>query len=177
MLAGCSGQVDSLSSPTTEGVSAVVQPTEGSEAELLPTNADLTTPAADVSSPTEQATTPTHQALNQMLGRQTEAILSSDIAGHLDTFRTALHEEQQTLFERLQSLPFASYTFQVDPNERLSAAHTGELRAINVRLSYTFAGIPEDNVFQHDLDMDFWFSEVLCGEVVKLAKNEKWQRV
>ncbi len=24
---------------------------------------------------------------------------------------------------------------------------------------------------------DLWFSEVLCGEVVKLAKNEKWQRV
>ena len=91
-----------------------------------------------------------------MLAQQTEAVLSGDIAGYLDTFTTDLHSEQQILFERLKSIPFASYTLEVDPNERLSSAHTGKLFSVTVRLSCAFGDIPEDNLFKYDVYIDFF---------------------
>jgi hypothetical protein len=91
-----------------------------------------------------------------MLARQSQAVVSGDITEYLETFTTELHSEQQTLFERLQSIPFTSYTLEVDPNERLSSAHTGRLHSTIVRLSCAFSGIPEDNPFQYDLQIDFF---------------------
>lgn len=157
LLAGCGKQTDTISpSPQTEETAVIIQPTEGNAISLPTTNAEQTTLPPTVSSPAEPTPTLVHQALNQMLAQQTEAVLSNDITNYLDAFTIDLHAEQQTLFERLQSLPLTSYTFLVDPNERLSSAHTGKLHSIGVRLSYTFSGIPEDNVFQHNLDIDFF---------------------
>lgn len=157
LLGGCGGQADPSSpSPQTEEAPADIQPAESNENGLPTTNPEPTTPPPTVSPPVDPTTTPAHEALNQVLAQQTEAVLKNDITSYLDTFTDDLHAEQTTLFERLQKLPFASYTIQVDPNERLSAAHTGTLRSTTVYLSYTFAGIPEENVFRHNLDMDFF---------------------
>ena len=63
-------------------------------------------------------TSPVYQALNQMLAQHTEAVSSGDIVGYLETFAVELHPEQKAIFERLQNVPIALYTLEIDPNQK-----------------------------------------------------------
>ena len=108
-----------------------------------------------LAAPTPHPEVVVYSALDDLLARQADAIAAKDATAYLETLTPALVDAQQVLFDRLARMPFASFGWELDRKHDFSAAQSGELIDVKVRLRYQLAGIPDDNDFIHDFRMDF----------------------
>ena len=89
------------------------------------------------------------QTLDSLLADQGEALLAGNKEAYLATFAPDLRPEQEVIFERVASLPLASYQMKVAPGAVLSNDSPEKLENIEVQIRYTLSGLPESNIFLH----------------------------
>ncbi len=93
-----------------------------------------------------------------MLEQRAQAVLSGDREGFLATVSERdpeFYSAQETLFEHLQPLPFASFEFAADKESGFVDTQRSDwrIRSVNVMWQYSWTGF-EDEVRTEELDLD-----------------------
>ena len=107
--------------------------------------------------PTPSVEEATFIDLERLLEQQANALLAGDEAAYLATFEAALHAEQRQILTRVALLPLENYSLHLAPDVTLSNSEleAGEVKNVDVEVSYTLPGINPDNTFLHDLSYTF----------------------
>jgi hypothetical protein len=111
--------------------------------------------------------------LENLLERQTKALVTGDLTAYLATFAEGLRREQQTIFERSRKLPLSDYQLSTSPSTMLLSSHLerGRISNIAVFIRYWLRGAPEDNPFQHTVR--YTFERQNGGWIVSAYEPEK----
>ncbi|MGQ9611395.1 hypothetical protein [Chloroflexus sp.] len=122
-------------------------------------NATITSAAGGAPPPTATPTTEQlalHE-LEKLLERQAKALLTDDLTAYLATFAEALHQEQQTIFERSRKMPLSDYQLSISPTTVLilSDLERGRPLDVTIFIRYRLRGIPKDNPFEHMVKATF----------------------
>ena len=114
--------------------------------------------------PTPHPEAVTYRALNDLLSLQADAVATGNVDAYVDTLAPELINSQQPIFERLTRMPFDSYGWELDRTHDFTIdfaaadfeeTQSAELLDVNARLHYQLSGIPVDNDFVHDFQIDF----------------------
>ncbi len=93
--------------------------------------------------------------LTRLLARQAQALLANDTQAYLAAFAPAAQPDQQTLMERREAVPLASYELAIASEATLDGAEEGTLQGIEVDVRYTLHDVPGDSRFFGSLRYDF----------------------